>query len=131
MYPNAYNIYKNNSVNHASKEQLLLMLLDGAVKFAKRGKLAIREKDIKVAHDSLTRTQDIFTELRVSLDTSSGEWAKQIFDVYGFINEKLFEANLKKDEKIIDEVMPLIEEVRDIWNEAYKVSKGQDLREVK
>lgn len=131
MYPNAYNIYKNNSVNYASKEQLLLMLLDGAVKFAKRGKLAIREKDVKMAHDSLTRTQDIFTELRISLDTSSGDWAKQIFDVYGFINEKLFEANIKKDEKILDEVVPLIEEVRDIWNEAYKVSKGQDLREVK
>lgn len=131
MYPNAYNVYKNNSVNYASKEQLLLMLLDGAVKFAKRGKLAIQEKDVKTAHDSLTRTQDIFTELRVSLDTSSGDWAKQIFDVYGFINERLFEANLKKDEKIVDEVMPLIEEVRDIWNEAYKVSKSQGLREVK
>jgi len=131
MYPNAYNIYKNNSVNYASKEQLLLMLLDGAVKFAKRGKLAIIEKDIKTAHNSLTRTQDIFTELRVTLDTDTGQWAKQMFNVYGFINDKLAEANIKKDEKIIDEIMPLIEEVREIWNEAYKVSKGQDLREVK
>lgn len=131
MYPNAHNIYKNNSVNYASKEQLLLMLLDGAVKFAKRAKLAIREKDIKTAHNSLTRTQDIFTELRVTLDTNGGEWAKQMYNVYGFINEKLVEANLKKDEKILDEVMPLIEEVKEIWNEAYKASRGQDLREVK
>ena len=43
MHPNAYGVYKNNSVNFASKEQMLLMLLDGAVKFAKRGKLAIQE----------------------------------------------------------------------------------------
>ncbi|NSB32901.1 flagellin-specific chaperone FliS [Clostridium saccharoperbutylacetonicum] len=35
MYPNAYNVYKSNSVNYASKEQLLLMLVEGAVKFAK------------------------------------------------------------------------------------------------
>ena len=35
-YSNAYNTYKNNSVNYASKEQLLLMLLDGAVKYAKK-----------------------------------------------------------------------------------------------
>ena len=48
MHPNAYGVYKNNSVNFASKEQMLLMLLDGAVKFAKRGKLAIQEKDINV-----------------------------------------------------------------------------------
>ena len=112
MYNNGFNAYKNNSVNFASKEQLLLMLLDGAVKFTKRGRLAIVDKDIQLAHNSLSRVQDIFTELRVTLDTNAGEWAKQIFNVYGFINEKLYEANIKKDEKIIDEVLPLIEEVK-------------------
>lgn len=125
MYNNGFNAYKNNSVNFASKEQLLLMLLDGAVKFTKRGRLAIVDKDIQLAHDSLSRVQDIFTELRVTLDTNAGDWAKQIFNVYGFINEKLYEANIKKDEKIIDEVLPLIEEVREIWNEAYKISIAQ------
>lgn len=125
MNPNAYNIYKNNSVNFSSKEQMLIMLLDGAVKFAKRGKLAIRDKDVKLAHESITRTQDIFTELKVTLDTDAGDWAKQMFQVYSFINEKLLQANIKKDEAIMDEVIPLIEEVRNIWNEAYKVSMGQ------
>jgi flagellar protein FliS len=124
MYSNGYNAYKNNSVNYASKEQLLLMLLDGAVKFSKIGRQAIVEKDIKRAHDSITRTQDIFTELRVSLDQNVGEWAVQMFNVYGFINEKLFEANIKKDEKIMDEVIPLIEEVRDIWYAAEKKAKS-------
>lgn len=125
MNPNAYNIYKNNSVNFSSKEQMLIMLLDGAVKFAKRGKLAISENNIKLAHDSITRTQDIFTELKVTLDTNAGDWAKQMFSVYSFINERLFQANIKKDEAIMDEVIPLIEEVRNIWNEAYKISAGQ------
>lgn len=125
MNPNAYNIYKNNSVNFSSKEQMLIMLLDGAVKFAKRGKLAIRDKDVKLAHESITRTQDIFTELKVTLDTSAGEWAKQMFNVYSFINDRLLQANIKKDEAIMDEVIPLIEEVRNIWSEAYKVSLGQ------
>lgn len=125
MHPNAYGIYKNNSVNFASKEQMLLMLLDGAVKFAKRGKIAISENNIKLAHDSITRTQDIFTELKVTLDTNAGEWAKQMFEVYSFINNRLFQANIKKDEAIMDEVIPLIEEVRNIWNEAYKISAGQ------
>ena len=104
---------------------MLLMLLDGAVKFAKRGKLAIQEKDIKMAHNSITRTQDIFTELKVTLDTSAGEWAEQMFNIYSFINDRLLQANIKKDEAIMDEVIPLIEEVRNIWNEAYKLSIGQ------
>ena len=123
MYSNGYNAYKANSVNYASKDQLLLMLVDGAVKFSKIARQAIIDKDIKKAHNSITRTQDIFTELRVSLDVNAGEWAKNMFDIYGFINDKLFEADLKKNVETIDIVIPLIEEVRDIWHQADKNAK--------
>lgn len=126
MYANGYNVYKNNSVNYASKEQLLLMLVDGAVKFAKVARQAMVDKDVKKAHENIVKTEDIFTELMVTLDTSAGKWAENMFAVYRFINEKLFEANMKKDVAIMDEVMPLIEDVRDIWYAAEeKVRKGQ------
>lgn len=126
MYANGYNVYKNNSVNYASKEQLLLMLVDGAVKFAKVARQAMVDKDVKKAHENIVKTEDIFTELMVTLDTSAGKWAENMFAVYRFINEKLFEANMKKDVAIMDEVMPLIEDVRDIWYAAEeKARKGQ------
>lgn len=125
MNPNAYNIYKNNSVNYASKEQLLLMLVEGAVKFAKIGRQAIVDKDIKKAHDSLIRTQDIFTELMISLDRTSGEWTDDLFNIYGFIKEKLAQANMKKDIEVMDEVLPLIEDVNNLWQDVYKESKKQ------
>lgn len=123
MYSNGYNVYKNNSVNYASKEQLLLMLTEGAVKFCKVARQAIVDKDIKKAHDALVRTQDIFSELMVSLDTSVGEWAVQMFNVYAFIKEKLIEANLKKSLEIIDEILPLVEDINETWKEAYKRAK--------
>lgn len=123
MYPNAVNVYKNNSVNYASKEQLLLMLVDGAVKFAKRAKEAINKKDIKNAHEYLTRTQDIFTELMISLDRNAGEWANNLFNVYEFIKNELFQINMEKNENRLDKLMPIIEDVRDTWHEAYKLSK--------
>ena len=43
---NAFNVYKNNSVNYASKDQLLLMLVDGAVKFSKIAREGLENKDI-------------------------------------------------------------------------------------
>ncbi|KEH98573.1 flagellar export chaperone FliS [Clostridium botulinum] len=127
MYANnAYKAYKNNSVNYASKEQLLLMLLDGAVKFAKMGRQAIIDKKIQKAHESLTRTQDIFYELMASLDISSGaEWAKNLMGIYEFITKRLADANMKKDIEVMNEVVPLIEDVRDTWYEAEKLSRGQ------
>ena len=120
---NAFNVYKNNSVNYASKEQLLLMLVDGSVKFAKIAREALAEKDIKKSHENLVKVQDIFTELMVSLDQNAGDWAKKIYQVYDFIKTRLFEINLKKDAAMMEELIPVIESVRDTWHEAYEVSK--------
>ena len=121
---NAYSVYKNNSINFASKEQLLLMLCEGAVKFAKFGRQALIDKDIKKANDNIIRTEDIFYELMSSLDVSKGgEWAPSLLAVYDFINRRLIDANIKKDVKIMDEIIPLIEDVKDTWMQAYKLSK--------
>ncbi len=86
---------------------------------------AILDKDVKGSHENLVKTQDIFTELMITLDQNAGEWAVNMYKIYEFIKERLFQANIKKDVKIIDEVMPLIEEVRNTWQEAYEVSKGK------
>lgn len=121
----AYNVYKNNSVNYASKEQLLLMLVDGAVKFAKIGRQAIIEKNIPRAHENIVKTQDIFYELMATLDTAKGgEWAKNLYNVYDFVVKRLIDANMKKSIEIMDEILPVIENVRDTWNEAYNVLKA-------
>ena len=120
---NALNVYKNNSVNYASKEQLLLMLVDGAVKFAKMAKQALEDKNVIESHKNLVKVQDIFTELMISLDKNSGDWANQIYKVYDFIKTRLFEINLKKDAEMLEELMPVIEDVRDIWHEAYEISR--------
>jgi len=124
-YGNAFNTYKNNSVNFASKDQLLLMLVDGSAKFSKIGRQAIIDKDVKKAHENIVKTQNIFYELMATLDVAKGgEWAESLMKVYDFIARRLTEANIKKSEEIMNEIIPLIEDVRDTWNEAYKVSKG-------
>ena len=125
MYSNGYNVYKTNSINYASKEQLLLMLVDGAVKFTKIARQAILDKDIKKAHDNLKKSQNIFVELMISLDVSKAEWTAPLLDIYEFIKNKLIEANLNKKVEIIDEILPLIESVSQLWHDTYTESKKQ------
>ena len=121
---NAYNTYKNNSINYASKDQLLLMLVDGAVRFSKIGKQAILDKDVKKAHENIVKAENIVYELMSTLDVSkAGNWGQSLMSVYDFIIRRLTDANMKKDPAIMDEVIPLIENVKDTWEEAYKVSK--------
>jgi flagellar protein FliS len=120
---NAYNAYKNNSINFASKEQLLLMLLDGAVKFSKIGRQAMIDKNIQKANENIKKVQSIFYELIATLDlTKAGEWGVKLVAVYKYIINELVKANFKKDVSIMDEVIPLIEEVRETWKEAYALS---------
>lgn len=99
------------------------MLLDGAVKFSKIGRQAIVDKDIKKAHENIKKTQDIFYELISTLDLgAAGEWGSQMVSIYNFIINKLVQANLKKDVQAMDDVIPLIEGVKETWNDAYKIS---------
>ncbi len=120
---NAYGQYKTNSINFASKDQLLLMLLDGSVKFSKIARQAIKDKNIPLANENNKKTQNIFYELIYSLDLAkAGDWGKSLVSVYKFIIDRLVQANIKKDVSIMDEVIPIIEEVKNTWNEAYKES---------
>lgn len=113
---NPYNIYKQNSVNMASSQQLLLMLLDGAVKYTKIARMAILNKDIARAHKELVRVQDIFLELMITMDKNT-KYMEDLYNIYDFIKNELAKANIKKDITIIDNTLPLIEEIRDMWYE--------------
>lgn len=122
---NPYNIYKQNSVNMASSQQLLLMLLDGAVKYTKIAKMAILNKDIQRAHKELVRVQDIFLELMITMDKNT-KYMEDLYNVYEFIKNELAKANIKKDITIIDNTLPLIEEIRDMWYEVdAKIKSGK------
>lgn len=127
MYQNnAYKTYKSNSVTYASKEQLLLMLVDGAVKYTKLARKSIESKNVKDAHKYLIRCQDIFTELMVSLDLSkAGAWGADLMKLYEFINSQLVQANFKKDVGLLDKIIPLVEQVRDMWYDVYKTAKKE------
>ncbi|MBU5307852.1 flagellar export chaperone FliS [Clostridioides mangenotii] len=114
---NPFNTYKQNEVNTATRNKLLLMLLDGAVKYTKIARLAILDKNITKAHLELVRVQNIFIELMSTLDTSAGGWTEDIYDVYEFIRQELMKANIKKDAKVLDKLLPLIEQIRDLWYE--------------
>lgn len=120
---NPYNIYKQNAVNMASSQQLLLMLLDGAVKYTKIARMAILNKDIARAHKELVRVQDIFLELMITMDKNT-KYMEDLYNLYNFIKNELVKANMKKDVKIIDEILPIIEEIRDMWYEVDKKIKS-------
>jgi flagellar secretion chaperone FliS len=111
--------YLKTQIETASQPQLLLMIFDAAVKKLHMAKRAIEKKEIEKAHTELTKVQRIFTELMVALDfEKGGDLAENLLRIYDFVYHHLVKANIKQDAKMVDEVLPIVEDLRDGWTKA-------------
>tara|TARA_B100000965_G_C19468594_1_gene703023 strand:- start:56 stop:454 length:399 start_codon:yes stop_codon:yes gene_type:complete len=119
---NKYQQYKNQSIMTAPPEELTLMLYEGALKFLKQAKIFMDSKDIEKTHNAIMRAKKIITELNVTLNMDY-EISKNLRSLYSFMNERLSQANMKKDPSMIDEVIRLLEKLKDTWKQAMKIAK--------
>ena len=115
------NTYLKTQIGTASREQLLLMLYDGAIRFSEQGKALLGEKDLEGAHGVFVRAQNIVLELLYSLnreETGGQEIVNNLTALYTYIYTRLVEANIYKDTARIDEAVRLLRSLRDAWAEA-------------
>ncbi|MGI6485467.1 MAG: flagellar export chaperone FliS [Tepidanaerobacteraceae bacterium] len=119
---NAYQQYKMNSVMLASPEKLLIMMYDGIIRFIEAAKESLRKKDIKGAHKNILRAQDLVTELNMSLDMEH-EVSMGLSRIYDFLHSRLVDANIKKDIAILEEIEPIVKEMKETWLEAISNKK--------
>ena len=119
QYRNAAQLYQKNSVQTASPSKIIWMLYDGAIKFCYMTQVAIDEKNIEKANLNIQKAQKIIVQLRVSLDTKYP--VSQEFDkVYDYIYRRLVEANMKKDNEILEEALKHIKTMRETWVEVMR-----------
>ncbi len=111
--------YRKTQIETASPETLILMLYDGALRFMGQAEIAFEEKNIEQISNLLLRVQAIFAELMTALDKEKGgEIAVNLERLYVFFLEKLGEANVKKDVKPMLEIKPLVQNLRNTWEQA-------------
>lgn len=112
----AYNAYKNNSVMTASPAKLVLMLYDGAIKNLKLAEIAIEDSDIEKVNTYIKKAQDIISEFMITLNfEAGGDIAKNLYQLYEYMYNRLVRANISKDIEGIREVKKHLEELRDAW----------------
>ncbi|WP_026894455.1 flagellar export chaperone FliS [Clostridiisalibacter paucivorans] len=119
---NPYAQYQQNSVMTASPEELTLMLYNGAIKFIKQAKIFINEKQMENAHKSIVRAEDIIAELNITLNMDY-EISENLRSLYTFILDRLTDANVQKSTDVLNEILPLVEDLRDTWQQAMKQAK--------
>lgn len=108
--------YLRTKVLTASPEELRLMLLDGAIKFARQGRDGLEKKDHEAVYAGFTKCRNIILELMNSVRADAAPDLKQrINGVYTFMYLHLTEASFEKDSAKADKVIELLEYERETW----------------
>ena len=115
---------RENVIMTASKEDLTLMLYDGALRFINQAILAIEDKDFEKANTVIIKAQNIILEFRATLDMSY-DIAQQMEAMYIYIYELLINGNIKKDKDILSEARDLVRGFRDTWKEAIVIARKE------
>ena len=95
------------------------MLYEGAIKFCNIAIMAIENNDMEKAHTNIMKTQRIIEEFRNTLDRKY-EVAEDFDRIYVYVLRRLFDANIKKDKEILEEVNGHLRSLRDTWKEVMK-----------
>ncbi len=122
-----FGAYKKTSLNTASKEQILLMLYQAAIKNCKKAIEAIEKKDIPRKGECIGKLQDIIVELHNSLDFEvGGEVAKELSSLYDYLMYSSTQANLKMDQSFLNGCLNVLTTLYDGWGEAVKTLKNEN-----
>ena len=116
-YAGANRAYTESSILTAPPERLVVMLYDGAIRFLKQAATAQRSGQQGVFLDRLRRGEAIIDELNVTLDMSQGDVAARLRSIYLFCKRHLVEAHLERDAARIDEVIRLLSDLRESWQQ--------------
>ena len=116
MYQNGYQQYKMQSVNTMTRGEMLLLLYDELVKRLTKAELALEKEEFDVFDASVKRAQEIVQYLQETLNTeySISRDLQRIYEI------SRLQASRKKT--VIEELRPLVIELRDAFREANKTS---------
>lgn len=119
MYRSATpNAYRESAVMTASPVQLVVMLYDGANRFLQRATILHDQGQKIEAGTAIGRAQAIVEELLATLDVErGGDIAPRLQGIYVFCLSQMSDAHLKQDPAPLREVMRLLSELRDSWQQ--------------
>jgi flagellar secretion chaperone FliS len=104
-------------VSGASAHRLVQMLYDGFLDSLVEARGAIRAKDFERKGRAIGRAVGIVEEgLRSGLNLNAGgELARNLDQLYSYVSRRLTQANLRNDERLLDECRTLLQPLRDAW----------------
>ncbi|MFT5676418.1 MAG: flagellar protein FliS [Paraglaciecola sp.] len=128
------NAYKKGNLKQdiaqADPHKLTLMLMQGALDRVAISKGCMERKDYAGKAEHMSRASAIIMNLRDTLDMANGsEISVNLFELYDYMIQRLIDANVQNNLKIMDEVINLMLPIKTAWSQIPEAAK-QDAYEM-
>ena len=118
MQTSAHENYLVTQVLTAPPQKLQLMLIEAAIRAARLARQKWQGGENEAGSEPLIRAQEIVSTLIAGLNREvAPELVQRVASVYLFVYRSLIEANLRHDEKKLDDAIRVLEEERKTWQE--------------
>jgi len=108
--------YENVNLKTADRERILLLMYEGAIRFAQQARGHIQEGNKAAKAERLQRVTAILDALDQHLDLErGGEVAEHLSKLYEYLTRQTTKANLTEDLNLLDEVIRLLSTLHQGW----------------
>lgn len=100
----------------ASREELRLLLLEGAIKFVSQAREGLLARNFEQVFSGTDNARNIIVELITSVQSAPNpDLAERVRSLYTFFYVRLTEASFEKSVEKFEEVIGLLEYERETW----------------
>ena len=127
MENNPIQHYKEQSVNTMTPNELLLLLYDELVKDLLRCGLALEKQEYELMEAAADKSMDIIRYLDDTLDDQY-PISRELHRLYEYFTYQLTRVKIGRNKQVLDQVRPMIMDLRDTFRAAEKNSGAQEKR---
>lgn len=115
MYQDIQQTYLEAEISTATPQKLRLMLIEGALRFAKQTAGYWEQNQFEPGWEALVRCRDVVSELIGGVKTDGSELARQVLAIYLYLHRTLTTAQADRSLALMGDVIRVLEEERETW----------------
>lgn len=119
---NPYQQYVDQSITTMTQGEMVVRLYEEIINQLSRAKIHIDNNSDNDTNECIKKSQKILNHLLVTLDHKY-EISNNLDNLYRFFIQRIIMANVKKDKMIIDEILPLIIDLKDTFKEGERLAR--------
>lgn len=112
--------YASDGAGVVSQPRLLIMVFDRLVSDLRNACENLSKKNFELVNSKLCNAQAILFELHTALDTEIWPEGEGLSQLYLWLSQELMTANAKKDRKMVETCLGMIEQLQDGWHQAFE-----------